>query len=431
MTSIQDPPVPPSAPPARHPVLRLTDSLGRALDSVVELPAWAMSPADQREALVTLRSQQARLEELELRVLVAADRNQVGEDAGATSTPAWLADQTLAPRASCFRELRLAEALDEQFDATRRALAAGEIDIERVAVIVHAVSALTDKHDDLPADTQMVAEAHLLELARRYDAPRLRQLGKRLFEVVCPEAADEAEGRVLAEEEKRARRLAHLSLRDNGDGTSEGRFRLPTLHAELLKKALEALTSPRRLGEGRMDPETGRKLAHSTLLGHGLMELLESHLDLTSMPSSHGSPFTLVVTIGLDALMSGLGVAAVETGCRISAGEARRLACKAGIIPMVLGGESVPLDLGRERRIFSKHQKIALDHIYRGCAAAGCDRPPSWAEYHHEHPWHQGGRTDLNRGIPLCPSHHSMADHPDSWNMKRLSDGGVRFTRRT
>ncbi len=180
-----------------------------------------------------------------------------------------------------------------------------------------------------------------------------------------------------------------------------------------------------------MDPETGRRLAQSTLLGHGFMELLESHLDLTSMPSSHGSPFTLVVTIGLDALMSGLGVAAVETGCRISAGEARRLACKAGIIPMVLGGDSVPLDVGRERRIFSKHQKIALDHIYRGCAASNCDRPPSWAEYHHEHPWHRGGRTDLKRGIPLCPPHHQMADHPDLWNMKRLSDGGVRFTRRT
>ena len=53
-------------------------------------------------------------------------------------------------------------------------------------------------------------------------------------------------------------------------------------------------------------------------------------------------------------------------------GEARRLACKAGIIPMVLDGASMPLDLGRERRLFSKHQKIALDHQYHGCAADGC-----------------------------------------------------------
>ena len=60
------------------------------------------------------------------------------------------------------------------------------------------------------------------------------------------------------------------------------------------------------------------------------MELVENHL--SDLPSVNGSPFTLVVTIGIDALVSGLGVATVDTGHRISAGEARRLACKAGLI---------------------------------------------------------------------------------------------------
>ena len=128
--------------------------------------------------------------------------------------------------------------------------------------------------------------------------------------------------------------------------------------------------------------------------------------------------------------MSGMGVATAETGHRVSAREARRLACKAGIIPMVLDGESVPVDLGRERRLFSKHQKLALDHMYQGCAAANCDRPPAWVEYHHTKPWHRGGRTDLRDGLPLCPPHHHMADHPDSWNMRTLPSGQVRFSRR-
>ncbi|HEX4978267.1 MAG TPA: HNH endonuclease signature motif containing protein, partial [Nocardioides sp.] len=101
------------------------------------------------------------------------------------------------------------------------------------------------------------------------------------------------------------------------------------------------------------------------------------------------------------------------------------------IIPMVLGGESMPLDLGRERRLFSKHQKIALDHQYQGCAAETCDLPPSRVEYHHTNPWHQGGRTDLAHGLPLCPPHHHMADHPTLWDMRRLPTGAIRFTRRT
>ena len=78
------------------------------------------------------------------------------------------------------------------------------------------------------------------------------------------------------------------------------------------------------------------------------MELLENHL--TDLPSVNGSPFTLVVTVPLQVLMSGLGVATLDTGHRLGAGEMRRMACKAGIIPMVLDGESVPLDLGREQR---------------------------------------------------------------------------------
>jgi hypothetical protein len=194
---------------------------------------------------------------------------------------------------------------------------------------------------------------------------------------------------------------------------------------------LEALTSPRRIGPGRVDPTTGKKLPAAALLGQGLMDMLENHLDLHSMPSVHGSPFTLVVTMTLESLTSGLGVATVDTGVRISAGEARRLACKAGIIPMVLDGDSVVLDMGREKRVFDKHQKIALNHQYKGCAASNCDRPPAWVEYHHPHSWAAGGRTDLRNGLPLCPPHHHMADHPDSWNMKRMPDGGVRFSRRT
>ena len=259
-----------------------------------------------------LAAQQSRLKELELRLLLQAERDDIGADSGAVSAPAWLAHATRTTIAGRHRDLHLATALDGQFGATREAFAAGIIDVEKAGIITAAVESLTAEYDDLPAGTEERAEAHLIDQAQRFDAPTLRRLAKRLFEVVCPEAADAAEGRTLEQEEARARTLAHFSVHDNGDGTSDGRFRLPTLHAQLLKKALEALTSPRRIGEGRLDPQTGRKLPHSTLLGQGLMDLLENHL--SDLPSVNGSPFTLVVTIGIDALMSGLGPAALDTG---------------------------------------------------------------------------------------------------------------------
>ena len=430
MTSVIAPPPPPPVgqPPAGHAVVRFAGSLSGALDRLAQVPIWSMTPEEQREALVELRRQQSRLKELELRVLVQADRDGVGADSGAVSTPAWLAHATKTTTASCHRDLHLAAKLDARFAATREALAAGAIDVEKAGIVTGAVEALTEEYDDLPPGTDVRAEAHMLDQATEFDAPTLRSLGKRLFEVVCPEAADEAEGRKLAKDEAKARALAHFSVRDNGDGTSEGRFKLPTLHAQLLKKALEALTAPRRIGEGRLDPATGKKLPHSTLLGHGLMELVENHL--SDLPSVNGSPFTLVVTIGIDALLSGLGVAALDTGHRISAAEARRLACKAGLIPLVLGGDSMPLDAGREtavvRPLPEDRDQPPLQRLRRPQLrqTAGVDGVPPRG------PLAPGRPTDAKKGISLCPPHHHMADHPEGYDMKKLPDGTVRFSRR-
>ncbi|MFP5253467.1 MAG: DUF222 domain-containing protein [Actinomycetes bacterium] len=461
----------------RPSVLRFADSLDRALESLLEVPVWSMSDAELGEALVALTGEQARLAELRGRVLVEAHARKVGHDEGAASTPAWLAHRTKQTVQGVFADLRLAEALEEQFTLTRAAMAGrlvpntqditdasepqpqtpepqtpeprtpelhtpesepepgmvpGVVDAEKARIIIRAVNGLSADHGDLVTpEVRRRAEEHLVDLAARFDAPTLRKLAKRLVEVVCPEAADAAEGKKLAAEEAAARRKAFVQLRDNGDGTSSGWFKVPTLHAELFRKVLDELTSPRLLGEARLDPETGKPLSTSALRGQGFLTLLEHHLDLDTLPGSGGSPFTMVVSVHLDTLRAELGVATVETGHRISAGEARRLACQAGIIPMVLGGDSMPLDVGRERRFFTKHQRLAMDQVYGGCAADGCDLPPARVEYHHTDPWGRHGQTNLKDGLPLCPPHHHMADHPHLWDMRRLPTGAVRFTRRT
>ena len=64
---------------------------------------------------------------------------------------------------------------------------------------------------------------------------------------------------------------------------------------------------------------------------------------------------------------------------------------------MVLDGDSMPLDLGRERRLFDRYQKHAINQRYHGCAAHNCDRPPAWVEYHHQDPWSRGGATDAEQ----------------------------------
>jgi hypothetical protein len=138
----------------------------------------------------------------------------------------------------------------------------------------------------------------------------------------------------------------------------------------------------------------------------------------------------VLVQIDLDALLSGLGVAGLDNGVAITAGEARRLACNAGLVPVVLGGDSMPLDLGRERRLHSRAQRRALSLVHDTCAVSGCQRPFAWCEIHHQRlAWAAGGSTDLDNGLPLCGHHHRRA-HDTRFDLRRRSDGEWAFHRR-
>ncbi len=129
-------------------------------------------------------------------------------------------------------------------------------------------------------------------------------------------------------------------------------------------------------------------------------------------------PVTVVVRVDLDALRTGVGTAEIEgVASPISAGTARRMAADAALIPMVLGGASEVLDVGRARRLFSTAQRRALAERDGGCAWPGCPHPPSYTEAHHIRWWNaHGGRSDLANGILLCSNHHHRV-HDDGWEI--------------
>ena len=164
-------------------------------------------------------------------------------------------------------------------------------------------------------------------------------------------------------------------------------------------------------------------------MGHAFCALLEA-LDPTQLPIHGGNATTLVVTLNWTDLKNGTGGATLPDGTRISAGEARRLACTAGIIPAVLGSASEVLDLGQLSRLFKPAQKRAMGIQHPTCRAEGCTIPAAWCEAHHwKDPWCQGGRTDLADGKLLCNWHHNRA-HDETYDTQHLPNGDVRFHRR-
>nr|WP_314842085.1 DUF222 domain-containing protein [uncultured Microbacterium sp.] len=126
---------------------------------------------------------------------------------------------------------------------------------------------------------------------------------------------------------------------------------------------------------------------------------------------------TVIVRMSLADLVSGSGAATIDgIDQSISAAAARRMAAAGGVIPCVLGGDSQILDWGREKRLFTRAQRLALVERDGGCAM--CGLPPEMTKAHHIRWWQRDhGPTDLSNGILLCETcHHRI--HDNDWEIR-------------
>ncbi len=374
------------------------------------------SPEEYAVLLTGYDREIRRLQALKLGVVAAADVARVAEHTGLSDTSSWLARRTHADAAAASREVRLATALSaEAPDAGPRpcadALAEGALSPAHARVIVAATEQLPPGLTPTEVET---VERDLVEKAARLAPDQLRRAARRALEVVEADHAvvDSHEDALLRSEEDAALARTKLTLHDNGDGTTSGHFTIPTMAAAMLTRVIQSMTSPCRARLGATvaqagDPVVRRDWAHQS--GLAFTEVLE-HLPTDRL---HGKvAATVVITIDHDRLRTAVGAAGLDTGESISASALRRLACGAGILPAILSGQRMPLDLGRTSRLFTETQRVALATRHHTCAADGCERPFAWCELHHREPWSEGGTTNLRDAVPLCGFHHRRIHDP-------------------
>ncbi|MFB6721443.1 DUF222 domain-containing protein, partial [Kribbella sp. NPDC056345] len=114
-------------------------------------------------------------------------------------------------------------------------------------------------------------------------------------------------------------------------------------------------------------------------------------------------------------------------GDNLSAGAVRLLACDAAVLPIVLGGDSQPLDVGTEQRFVNRYIRRALNKRDKGCVV--CQAPPWMCHAHHIIHWADGGPTSLQNLALLCAAHH-RAVHNGQWAIS-ITTTGVQVTRPT
>ena len=415
--------------PFVHPVSRFVQTVSVALDALGESQPMFMATEAKGDALVDLTRIQSRLEALRLQVMAVSD--DVADLEGCRNVASWLGPRTRTDYGPNAGSERLSGDLETRWRRVGAGLRDGRVNLAQSRVIVRALNNLGD---EVPPLVLAKAETHLVEQAEYFSPKQLRVLGDKILEVVAPDLYEDEERKKLEKSEQRAAAQTKLSITNRGDGTADIKARIPEADAARLKRYLEAFTSPRHNsntpgGGQNVDPATGQKLPYDRTLGNAFRAFLES-VDPMRMPIQGGDATRVIATIPWKDLKAGVGVGILGDGTRISAGEVRRMACNAGIIPAVLGGKSEVLDLGRMRRLYTHQQKQAMAIEQPECRAEGCTIPAAWCEGHHfSQSWVDGGKTDLKDGKLLCPWHHNRA-HDNRYLAKLTPNGDVRFSRR-
>ncbi|NYJ74606.1 DUF222 domain-containing protein [Allobranchiibius huperziae] len=205
-------------------------------------------------------------------------------------------------------------------------------------------------------------------------------------------------------------------------------------HAAVVKHALRALSAPAPTVTDN-DAQERDLRSPAKRRAYALVRLVETSagvLDGTAPRpvGEFGGTAKILVTMDYNTLYEGLwdagrlgqhgsgedgfaptylpGIGRTTDGDHLDAGTLRRLACDADLVPIVLGGESEPLDVGRAKRLFTGGLRTAIIHRDQRCTFPGCDRPPDWCDAHHVIPWWAGGQTNLSNAALLCARHHTI-----------------------
>ncbi|OKH79819.1 HNH endonuclease [Mycobacterium sp. ST-F2] len=184
--------------------------------------------------------------------------------------------------------------------------------------------------------------------------------------------------------------------------TSDGRVQVRAdLDAEVGAKyvaMVEELSAPRPEPDGSPDTRSaGRRRA----------DALEAMLDIAARGAEVASaPRTqLLVTVPADAP----DLAQLEFIGSISAMTLDRLTCDTAVTTVIVDDERVPLDMGRDKRLFPPHLRKALYLRDGGCIK--CGAPAGRTHAHHIRHWTHGGDTSLDNGCLLCPACHADIHH--------------------
>ncbi|MBF0815696.1 DUF222 domain-containing protein [Microbacterium paludicola] len=254
---------------------------------------------------------------------------------------------------------------------------------------------------------RLACEQLLLEVPHR-TVEDLRLAAQSVRDELDPEGAEE---RFLARFDRRSFRMW-----TDVDGVQRASFAFDDDGAALLRSVIAAAMRPRRGGPRFVDsaererakalvedPRSNEQLAYDVILG----VLRAGAVADAEKVFGTRQPGVRVVVV------EGAPVGHTEDGGHpLPAPAVEQQICDTGVREVTVDSCGNPLDVGREQRLFTPKQRIALAVRDGGCTWPGCGMPASYCEAHHIDEWSaHKGRTDVGRGVLLCRFHHMNLHH--------------------
>ncbi|MDA3624222.1 DUF222 domain-containing protein [Saccharopolyspora sp. WRP15-2] len=368
----------------------------------------------------------ARMRQLQL--IAEAEHRRLPSEQGARSAQVWLQELLRIDLSEAKTRVVVARDVERQtssygeplaadLPATADALDDGAIGIEHARVVSRCVRSMPEYarvHHTADID------ALLADNARRMCPRDLAKLAERIKYLLDQDGAYRDE-----EAQYEARELHYATGRD---GMLVIKARLDRETGAKFVEAIRPLSAPRPEADGEKDPrDAGQRNAD------GLAAMVDLVLNSEQMPRTGGQRPHLNITVDFDDLKRGLllgdeGMPGTlqATEQSITAENVRRIACDCEVLPVVLGGDSLPLDVGTAQRTAPTHIRAALLQRDGVCAFPGCDRPPGTPQAHHVTHWIDGGPTTVDNMIMLCGHHHRII-HSQQWRIA-LHSGRPVFT---
>jgi hypothetical protein len=388
-------------------------------------PVWALTGEEMVAELDVLHAESCRIQARRLALLAGLESLGYAKDIGARGTADLLSRRHRLDYHQVNRDLKLATALPK-YTTVQQSLNRTVVEDTAEAGVHPAqaeaiVTALEHAPSTVPTEDLTVAETEMVTAAATLPPVDLRRLGREVLERLDPD------GREPDENTARDQEALWLGRTYRGHGIRFKGF-LANENAELFQTLIDTCSRPHKItdteGRQHLDPRTKTRRQADALTQ--ILHAAAANGATADLPAHGGIRPHIMVTIGLDDLIQAgrQHTGDLLFGDRLSASAMRMLACDAGIIPIVLGTGSQPLDVGREFRSVTPAIRTALIARDKGCVI--CGAPPGWCDAHHLVHWADGGSTSVDNTALVCKPDH-RAIHQGTWRLT-MTNGTVHVT---